>query len=871
MPHDDDAGEAGNAVRIRRRTVLKGALATFATLAGPSAWTARELRPGAAAISGIESRVRDLLAKMSVSEKVAMLSGGTRFTTAAIPRLGIPAVRMADGPNGIRANETWPASVFPASVAMAATWDPALAARVAGAIGREALAYDYPIVLGPAMNIQRVPVGGRNFEYLSEDPYLTGRMAVAWTNGLQAVGVLGAPKHFAANNQEHERKRVSANVSERALREVYFPGFRAVVTEANPGLLMAAYNRVNGVHSTENRWLLRDVLKGEWDFQGVVISDWGATHSTAPAINNGLDLEMPGPALFFGDALIKSVETGEVSSAVLDEAAGRVLRMVIRTGVMDGRRKTPRNVIDSPEHRAVSLAAAQEAITLLKNERSALPLDSKSLRSIAVLGPNANARVVQGGGSSEVTPIRVVTPLEGLQAALSKSVRIAFNSGVVNDRFPPVADPRLFSTTRKRADQGLTQKYWARGAISGAAVRTMTDDVFMRFYFGHDLAPDPERNLAMQWTGYFWPPTDGDYVFSMFDHGTTTVVLDGKVIISPATADESPPMYDMLEWRARYAKVPLKAGQAYEFRMDFLPAGQKHVAYRLGIQPPAGSIAEAVAAARDADAAIVFAGSSTTSESEMADRPDLKLFGEQNALIEAVVAANPRTIVVLNGGGPVEMPWVDKVAAIVEAWFLGGETGHAIANVLTGKVNPSGKLPVTFPKQLEDNPTYKYYPGGLEAEYGEDLFVGYRWYDEKNIEPLFPFGHGLSYTTFSFSDLVVRKEGDLWRATVAVRNTGGRVGAEVAQFYLEMPKSTGEPARQLKGFQRVLLDPGEQRAISLSLEPGDLACWDVNGKKWQVADGNYRIHVGRSSRDLPLSASFDVSGVPIHSPSEPSR
>ncbi|CAN7461938.1 glycoside hydrolase family 3 C-terminal domain-containing protein [Phenylobacterium sp. LjRoot225] len=842
---------------LRRRTMLKGALA---------AWGALGLRPARAAPIGpgpkgdIDARVRDLLAQMTVAEKVSLLSGATRFATAAIPRLGVPSIRMADGPNGIRANETWPATVFPASVAMAATWDPELGARVAGAIGREALAYDYSIVLGPAMNIQRVPLGGRNFEYFSEDPHLTGRIATAWTKGLQAVGVLATPKHFAANNQEHERRRVSANVSERALREIYLPGFRAVVTEADPGLLMTAYNRVNGVFASENRWLLRDVLKGEWGFKGVVLSDWGATHSTAPAITAGLDLEMPGPGIFFGEALVKSVESGEVGGDVLDEAAGRMLRMIVRTGAMDGRSKTPLAVIDSPEHRAVSLAAAEAAVTLLKNDGAALPLVPARLRSVAVIGPNADARVIQGGGSSEVTPIRVVTPLEGLKAALPKGVEVLFSNGVLNDRFPPVADPRLFSTSRKRSDRGLTRRYWTHGAIEGAAAETRTDDVFMRFYFGHELAPDPQHKLAMQWTGYFWPSASGEHLFSLCDHGTTTVWLDGKPIISPSMADESPPLYDMLEWRARYAKVFLEAGRPYAFRMDFLPAGQKYVAYRLGVQSPAGSIAEAAAAARGADAAIVFAGSSTTSESETADRPDLKLFGEQDALIEAVAAANPRTIVVLNMGGPVEMPWVDKVPAIVAAWFLGGETGHALANVLLGKVNPSGKLPVTFPKKLEDNPTYKYYLGGLEAEYGEDLLVGYRWYDAKEIEPLFPFGHGLSYTRFVLSDLAVGRDGEGWRATCSIRNAGARAGAEVVQLYLETPRSTGEPLRQLKGFQRLYLEPGEQRDLSFAITPDDLSYWDAGQKRWRFDPGVYRAHLGRSSRDLPLSAAFTALG-----------
>ena len=797
---------------------------------------------------------------MSPSEKVLLLSGRSRSATAAIPRLGIPSLRMTDGPNGIASSEYKPATAFPASVALAATWDPALVGKVSGAIGREALAYDNSIVLGPALNIQRVPVGGRNFEYFSEDPYLTSTLAVAWVKGLQAVGSLATPKHFAANNQEHERKRVNANVSLRALHEIYFPGFRAVVTQADPALVMASYNRLNGVYNCENRWLLREVLEGEWGFKGVVVSDWGATHSSVNAINAGLDLEMPGPGIYFGEKLMQALADGEVDKEIVDDAVRRVLHLVIRSGRMDGRRNPPRNVIGCSEHRAASLAAAEAAITLLKNDRAVLPLDPNTLRTLAVIGPNADARVFQGGGSSEVTPIRVVTPLEGLKSALPASVRVLVEQGVINDRCPPVADPRLFSTTLERTDQGLKRKHWSHGAIVDSPAGTGTDDVFMRLYFGEDLVPDPQHNLAMQWIGYFWPPVSGEYVFSLFDHGSTSIWIDGVPLISPSTPDEDPPLYDMLEWRARYASSSLQAGRHYAFRMEFLPARAKYVAYRLGVQRPAGSIAAAVAAAGQADAAIVFAGTSATTELETADRPNLKLPGEQDALIEAVAAANPRTAVVLTTGGPVEMPWLDKVPAILQAWFLGGETGHALASVLLGKVNPSGKLPLTFPRKLEDNPTYKHYPGDLEVAYGEDVLVGYRWYDAKNIEPLFPFGHGLSYTQFALSDLEVRQDGDAWRATVVIRNIGIRAGAEVVQLYLQMPEATGEPVHQLKGFQRVRLEPGERRRVSFELGSDDLGCWDVSQKRWHVVAGLYRVYVGRSSRDLPLSAGFNISG-----------
>ena len=849
---------------ISRRDLLLGTMAVAGAAASCSAMAdfplARLVPEDGGSDPAIERRIDGLIAQMTLEEKVSLLSGVSQFSTAAIPRLGIPSLRMADGPNGLRTHDTSPATVFPAGVAMAATWNPLRAREVGQAIGEEAITKDYRIVLGPAMNIQRVPLGGRNFEYFSEDPCLTGSMAVGWTQGVRGTGRLTTPKHFAANNQEHERKRMNAQVSERALREIYLPAFHEVMTKADPGMVMVAYNKVNGTFATENSWLLRTVLKGEWAFNGAAMSDFGAVHSAATALNGGLDLEMPGPPLEFGPKLIQAVQNRQVSMETLDGAVRRMLRSIIRSGAMGGGVSNGHGAIDTPEHRAVSRAAAVEAITLLKNDGSVLPLQVSHLRTVAVIGPNADVRVIQGGGSSAVNPIRAVTALEGLRSALPESVKILFAGGADNNPYPPIADPRYFSSTKRRRDQGVTTRYWTKRDLSGEPAKTITSDgVFMRFRFGDEETDNPAGNLAVRSEGYFWPPRDGIYEFQLLDQDTSTLSLDGKPLITPAMTAYPPPLFDMLDWNARSAKVELKAGRPYLYGFEMLPANRKAPAYRIGIRLPSSSIAEAVAAAHDADVALVFVGSSDTSESETSDRTSLELFGEQNALVDAVTAVNPRTVVVLNNGGPLQLPWVDRVPAIVEAWFLGGESGHAIADVLLGHANPSGKLPMTFPKRLEDSPTYAFYPGGLNVEYGEDLFVGYRGYDHRDIEPLFPFGHGLSYTSFAFERPQVESSGADWKLTVDVTNTGQRAGAEVAQIYLGLPSNIGEPPRQLKRFAKVLLQPGERRTLTFVLGKQDLSYWDPSNQDWVMASGDYSVWVGGSSRDLRSAAKFYIT------------
>lgn len=817
------------------------------------------------------AQVETLLKQMTLEEKVSLMAGNTEFTTPAIPRLGIPALRMADGPNGIRSNETDPATVFPSSVALSSTWNRALVREVSSAIGEEATALNYQMVLAPAMNIQRTPLGGRNFEYFSEDPYLTGQIGASFVRGLQGVGVGATPKHFAANNQEHERKRASSNVSERALREIYTSGFETVVTSARPWAMMTGYNRLNGVYTSEHRWLLTDLLKGEWGFGGVLMSDWGAVHSTEASALNGLDLEMPGPPEHYGDKLVQAVRSGKVPESAVDDSARRVLGLMFRTGLLPAGVEHRPGVLGGQAHEAISRRAATEAMVLLKNQGQLLPLDRNRIRTLAVIGPNADARVIQGGGSSEVLPLKAVTGLEGLKALLGDAVKVEYARGADNDRFAPTADPRMFSPTRERSAQGLRVQYWTHGKIEGSPAVDRLDQIFQRFYFGFDLSPAPQDDLAIRWSGYFWPPVSGEYTFNILDKQNITLSLDGKPLLKRQDAASAPPMYDFLKWKERKTKIRLEAGKAYAIQMDFLPGTRDFLAYRVGILPPPGDMQQAVELAARADAAIVFVGSSNTSESEGQDRQDMSMIGNQDELVRRVAQANPRTVVVLNNGGPMAMPWLDQVPAVLEAWFLGGETGNALADVLFGNANPSGKLPMSFPRRVEDNPTNAFYPGGLEADYGEGIYVGYRWYEKNRIPVAFPFGHGLSYTTFSYGALKLSApdaDGRI-RASMDISNAGVRAGSETVQLYVA-PPADGEsrPVKELRGFSKVALAPGEHKVVEFQLERRAFAYFDVRRHGWSVPAGRYQVQVGASSADIRGTAAVQVDPafMPVAAP-----
>jgi beta-glucosidase len=803
----------------------------------------------------IEQRVEDLLARLTRKEKVSLMGGGSPFTTQPIERLGVPALHFSDGPNGVHSREEEPTTVFPTGSALAASWNPDVVQSVGQAIGREALARDVQVILGPNVNMQRSPLAGRNFESYSEDPYLAGKIGIDFVKGVQSQGVGTSVKHFVANEQEANRLRGSSNVDERTLREIYLLPFEMIVKEAKPWTVMVSYNRLNGTYMSENEPLMRNVLKEEWGYDGLLMSDWGAVHTTVEAANAGLDLEMPGPPRYFGSSLVVATLTWQVEQSVIDDAARRVLRLIVRSGVLDGGTHGS-GELRSARNRAVAFAAAREAITLLKNDRQLLPLDKSRIRSLAVIGPNADVPLYQGGGSAQVIPSRISTPLSSLRNALGTSVKITYAQGADNDRLPPPADARLLSPTQDRTEQGLAFAYFDNTSFQGRPVRTGVETYFDK---GATRSADGKQ-ISARWEGYFWPPRDGAYELCLSQLGAATLYIDDRKLIAPDLGTVQPPERDY-GLPVRTASVELQGGRPHRLKVEYVSLPITVRSIRIGIRVPAGGIYEAVQVARSADAAIVFVGSSRSGETEGRDRPDMDLTGRQNELVDAVLAANPNTIVVLNSGSPIALPWVDKAPSIVEAWLAGEEGPEALVQVLLGEADPSGKLPFTFPRRLEDNPAYLYYSPGRDANYGEGVFVGYRYYDKRKIDPLFAFGHGLSYTTFDYGNLRVPAEVPVGKpidVSIDVKNTGKRSGQETVQLYVgdEATTEVVRPVKELKAFQKVSLAPGETRTVKFALSPRDLSYYDVHRRDWTSTPGLHRIYVGSSSKDIRQMRDF---------------
>jgi beta-glucosidase len=822
--------------------------------------------------AALEFRVADLLGRLTLEEKVSLLAGSAAFAMEALPRLGVPAMRMTDGPTGVRSNTGATATVFPVAVALAATWNPTIAGDIAAAIGREAKAMGERVILAPTINIVRTPLWGRNFETFSEDPYLTAQLAIAYVDGLQGEGVGASLKHYAVNNQEHRRMDVSAELDERTLREIYLHAFEAVVKAANPWTVMASYNKVRGTWAAENPYLLTDILRDEWGYDGVVVSDWGAVHSTAPSVNAGMDLEMPGPPRHFGAGLLKAVQDGAVAEARIDEAANRLIRMMVRTGHLDGVPATGGELC-SDRHRAIARRAAEESFVLLKNEGGLLPLSSEQAKTLALIGPNAGRLRIQGDGSSRVhSPFRP-TPLESFRRRLGNAVQITFAEGCDNEPVPPQAEAQMFSPTQaaptqERAGHGLTLQFFDSPGFSGEPTRTNVDRRLARWISAFSPAPSLHPHIALRWSGSFWPARDGVHEFSVRGDGDATVTIDGQPIITPATpgVDDAQDITGSPAKR-RTAALTLAAGRGYAFQADYLWAkarpGASYESFGLGLRQPAGSIEQAVAAARAAGVAVVMVGSASTTEAEGYDRGDIDLPGAQNQLVEAVLAANPNTVVVINSGAPMTMPWIDRAKAVVQAWLPGEEGPDALASLLFGDCEPLGRLPVSFPRRLEDNPAHPFYPGGDTAEYGEGLFVGYRHYDRAGIRTLFPFGHGLTYTDFAYADLKVPEAavaGDTVTVSLTVANIGARAGTETVQLYVA-PKnpSRPRPVKELKGFAKVELSIGEAKSVALMLNSRDFSFYDADAAGWLAEAGEYDILVGASAEDIRLRGTVRLS------------
>ena len=743
---------------MKNRTLIKG-LAALCAFAAVACGGGQQSQSGVAVYldesQPIEKRVEDALARMTLEEKVGLLHAQSKFSSAGVQRLGIPEVWCTDGPHGIRPEVLWDewdqagwtndsCTAFPALTCLAATWNPAMSALYGKSIGEEARYREKDVLLGPGVNIYRTPLNGRNFEYMGEDPYLSSRMVVPYVQGVQQNGVAACVKHFALNNQEANRHGVDVVVDDRALYEIYLPAFKAAVQEGGAWAIMGSYNKYKGQHCCHNQYLLNDILKRDWGFDGVVVSDWGGVHDTKQAAENGLDMEFGSwtngltwgasnayDNYYLATPYLEQLRKGEASTEVLDNKARRVLRLIFRTA-MNSRK--PFGSLNSPEHTAAARRIAGEGMVLLKNDNKVLPVDLAKAKTIAVVGENAVKMMTVGGGSSSLKVRHEYTPLEGIRAAVGDKAEVIYERGYVGD-------------------------------------------------------------------------VTGDY------NGVKT----GQ---------------DLSEKRSEEALI-----------------------------------ADAVAAARKADVVIFVGGlnKSPHQDSEGDDRTQYGLPYGQDRVIEALAEANPNLAVVIISGNAVAMPWIGRVPAVLEAWFSGSETGNALADVVFGAVNPSGKLPFTFPVRLEDNSAHALgeYPGTDTVRYNESIFVGYRWHDKEALKPLFAFGHGLSYTTFAVgnvkADRTTLAANGRIRVSADVTNTGDRAGAEVVQLYIgDEESSLPRPVKELKGFEKVSLNPGQTQTVTFEITPDMLQYYDDVKGAWVTEPGTFTAYVGVASDDVRGTAGFEL-------------
>ena len=824
----------------------------------------------------LRNQIDDLLGQMTLLEKVSLLAGTNGWYTNPVERLGIPSLKMTDGPNGARGaggfSNALKTTCFPAEIALASTWNLDLIERVGQALAREAKMKGAQVLLAPTVNMQRSPLGGRNFECFSEDPYLSARLAVAYITGLQREGVGASVKHYACNDEEFERYSISAEVHERALREIYLPPFKAAVQQANTWTVMAAYNNVNGIPATENSYLLTDILRNEWDFDGVVVSDWyDAVKSTAASVNAGLDLEMPGPR-WRGERLLRAVEQGEVAETTLDTSVRRLLHLLDKAGLFEHPQAGPEQDIDFPEHRTLVREAAAEGIVLLKNERDVLQLNREHLTSISMIGPNAKVAQIMGGGSAQVNAHYAITPFEGIAAQVGDQVSVRHEEGCTNFRLLPLLDAGQLLAGTQGNELGFAVEYFNSSDLSGMPVQKETKPTSELIWF-EDFPQGVNRyQFSARMSARFTPAETGAYTIGLVSAGLSRLSIDGREVIDNWTQQMPGGEYFGMGSAEVRTVVNLEPGRQYLLTLEFARADgdANHLAaVRLGCLPPvpADALKRAVTLAASSDVAIVCVGFGGQWQSEGFDRPDMELPGKQNTLIERVAEVNTRTIVMLNTGSPITMPWLEKVAAVVQAWYPGQECGNAIADVLFGEINPSGKLPQTIPVRLLDNPAYLNFPGeNGKVYYGEGLFIGYRYYDKKEIVPLFPFGFGLSYTTFSYSPLQLSTEqigpGDTLQVSVAIMNTGERAGKEVVQLYIRDEQARLQrPEKELKAFAKVSLKPGERKTVTLSVGRDELAYYDDLAREWVAEAGVFEVLVGASSRDIRATASFTLTAT----------
>jgi len=811
----------------------------------------------------IEAKARELLSKLTLEEKVKLIGGVDSMFTNAVPSINLPRFKMSDASVGVR---TWgPATAYAGGVALAATWDPQFARELGVSLGHDSRARGVNFLLGPGVNIARASVAGRNFEYLSEDPYLNSILVVPWIEGVQSTGVIATVKHYALNNQEFNRHNASADVDERTMRELYLPAFEAAVVKGQVDSVMNSYNLINGVHATQNEFLNLKVLKGEWGFKGVLMSDWDATYDGVAAANNGLDLEMPSPRFMNAATLIPAVKAGKVKEAVIDDKVLRLLRTELRYGFTERPQFDPAVSTYSVAARAVAMKGALESITLLKNEGKLLPLDAAKIKTIAVIGPDAFPAMPGGGGSSEASPFQATSVLTGIANFAGPDVHVLYARGL----------PDMNDVFRKMHWQGEIKvaTYPSRNFTGTATTSTRHN---IADFKPNQWEPEDPNQRSVRYTAAFMAEKAGKYLLIAAGAGEDafTIRINGKEQLKQVHAEGQVP---------RYTTIELQGGQTVTVEADYIPraAGSR---FGLGlVYEPEMISEEAKQYAKLADMVVLSLGFDTHSEGEGHDRTFTLPWG-QDALAEAVLAANPHTIVTLTAGGAVDMRrWLEKTPALVHLYYPGQEGGAALAEILFGKHNPEGKLPVSMEQAWEDSPAAVWYYGkpGTETKlhveevgkkpvdlntehtpYGDKLMVGYRYWTTMGKHPLYPFGFGLSYTTFNFANLQVAakaKAGSEVEVSFDVTNSGAVAGAEVAQLYVSDPSAKVErPERELKGFAKVNLAAGETKHVTLKLDARAFSYWSEAKKGWTIDPGKFVVHVGNSVENTPLTADLTL-------------
>ena len=810
-------------------------------------------------------KLKKVISNLSLEQKVSLLSGFDNWHTPDIKKYGIPKIKMSDGPNGVRGDSSTKQSsaCFPSPILLGATWNEKLIKKIGSATGEEALFKDVDVLLAPTINLHRHPLGGRHFECYSEDPILTSKIACAYVSGVQSKGVAACLKHFVGNDTEYERHLVSSNIDEKTLRELYLYPFEMGIKKAKAKVVMSAYNKVNNIYCSSHDELINKILKKEWKFDGYVVSDWGAALETVENANGGLDLEMPGPAKTWGKNLVDAVKAGLVEEKKIDEKVKRILTVAKFTDRFNRNRISERS-IDKKSHRKLIKKTAIEGMVLLKNE-DVLPLDRNKISNIALIGPNVKDSQIIGGGSAGLNPHYEIHPLEGVSNFLKdEKVKIHYAKGCHVDKYLPAFEKDICYVQGKK-EKGFEVEFFRGKNFDGEPIerQVLNGNRFWALQgFAREFLDEKERpELSVKFSTTYKPSISGEFEFEVFSIGLSRIKINGKELVDNWSSQKKGEAFFGFACAPKRNKIKLTKGKEYLVEVEYEFEG-RFPAIQFGCRPPdpKNLLEEAVKIAKQSDAVVLVVGTNSDWETEGNDRKGLGLPSDQDVLIRKVLAANKNSVLVLNTGSPVSMPWIKSCPAILQTWFPGQEFGNALAEILFGKESPSGKLPTTYPKKLSDTPAYSCYPGkNLQMDYKEKLLVGYKWYEKKKIEPLFPFGHGLSYSKFELKKVSLLKKKHEIKIKVKLKNIGNFSTFETVQCYLERKAVKADtPKKKLVDFKKLKVTKDKSKKLTLKVSKRDLSEWDVKKSKWEIARGDYVIHVGTSVRDISITEEIKI-------------